>query len=160
LSVWLTGAMALIADSEISETNQAGPPLARSAHAVAVAQGRVPCAMPVRGGAKTNSERPFLPSFGSRSKSDGNLTRDLPVENMDGPLCPLRPTLSFMVPADVCYGTFDLRRFEMDTLGRSAAETEQTPDGHSADVKRLLRQQRRWLGSGALPSGRLICSRS
>ena len=29
----------------------------------------------------------------------------------------------------------------MDTLGRSAAETEQTPDGHSADVKRLLRQQ-------------------
>ncbi len=29
----------------------------------------------------------------------------------------------------------------MDILGGSAAETEQTPDGHSADVKRLLRQQ-------------------
>src|SRR6476660_4290739 len=46
-----------------------------------------------------------------------------------------------MVHTDVCYGASGLRRFGMDTLGRSAAETEQTPDGHSADVKRLLRQQ-------------------
>ena len=36
-------------------------------------------------------------------------------------------------------------------LGGSAAETEQTPDGHSADVKRLLRQQ------AALATVRELC---